>query len=119
VAILRSSLLCIGAVAAFGCGSGEQTDPSGASSTQPFVQVDPTVNVCPVFSGSLVIPLDIGPGVNAEIAVRASDPDGNDASLVYDWSAPSGRSRRIVARHSVSKRCKCARSICVAVPAAC
>jgi hypothetical protein len=90
VLILRSSLICIGALASCGCGSGDQTDPAPASNAQPFVQVEPTINVCPVFSDSLVIPLDIGPGVTAEIAVRASDPHGNDASLIYDWSAPSG-----------------------------
>ena len=86
----RSALIGIGAAALFACGSGEQTQPSQMSEPQPITQVDPTVNVCPLFGGSLIIPLDIGPAVSSQIAVRATDPDGDDAALVYDWSASSG-----------------------------
>lgn len=84
----RCFLLALCACALFGCGSGEQV--SGAPSGEPFTTVDPTINVCPHFAASLVIPLDIAPTVAAQIVVRATDPDGNSAGLVYDWSASSG-----------------------------
>ena len=86
----RSILASLGACALLGCGSGEQTQPTQAADPQAFTQIDPTINVCPAFGGALVIPLDIGPNVLAQLVVHATDPDGNSAALAYDWSAPSG-----------------------------
>jgi hypothetical protein len=86
------SLPCLlSACALFGCGSGEQTpSPDLSAPEQPYIQVDPTINVCPTFAGSLVIPEDIGPGVAAEIVILVNDPDGPNAKLAFSWSAMSG-----------------------------
>lgn len=84
------SALC-GTLLLFGCGSGEQPGNSGQTAPpQPFVQVDPTINVCPRFGGSLIIPEDISPGLQAEVAVIADDPDGSNARLVFSWTASAG-----------------------------
>ncbi len=74
-----------------GCGSGtaqvlgpDQTDAG------PSLQVYPTVNVCPVFNQSLINPRSIGPDASAEVVVFASDPDGLNSSLAFEWTASSG-----------------------------
>jgi hypothetical protein len=90
VSIVRLTLFGLGACALFGCGTGEQTPVPDLADAQPYVQIDPTVNVCPTFDASLVIPLDIPPKASAQIVVRATDPDGDSAAIIYDWTAPSG-----------------------------
>jgi hypothetical protein len=90
VARLRSIVLCVGACTLAACGSAPQTDSTEPADSWTFIEVDPAVNVCPVFDRALIIPLEIPPSVSAELVVYATDPDGSDASLVYSWSAPSG-----------------------------
>ncbi len=84
--------LCLAGSVLIGCGTGthnyvpEQDEPDSGSS----LQVVPNVNVCPVFNQSLVIPRSIAPRASAEVVVFATDPDGTDASLEFDWTASSG-----------------------------
>lgn len=87
---LRSIVLCVGACTLVACGSAPQTDSIEPADSRTFIEVDPAVNVCPVFDRALIIPVDIPPSVSAQLVVYASDPDGSDASLAYGWSAPSG-----------------------------
>ena len=84
----RLVLICA-AACAFGCGSPQQVDTTQAD-PQTFVEIIPAINVCPVFDRSLIIPVDISPSVAAEVVVKATDPDGNDATLSYSWAASSG-----------------------------
>lgn len=86
---IRSILIGVGACSTFACGAAPQADtPEDAAA--PFVSFDPAFNVCPTFSGALVIPLDIAPNARAHIILKASDPDGLDSTLSYEWRAPTG-----------------------------
>lgn len=80
------------ALLSFGCGSGTEQVfvPDRAADAGPSVQLYPTVNVCPVFNQSLINPRSIPPDASAEVIVFATDPDGLDSSLVFDWTASSG-----------------------------
>ena len=73
-----------------GCGADDHA--WGASSGDGVVQleVDPSLNECPTFTQSLVIPQAIRPRFSAEVAVIATDPDGPNSALEYTWSASSG-----------------------------
>jgi hypothetical protein len=83
-------VFCGGACALAACGSAPQTDSTEPADTRTFIEIDPAVNVCPVFDRALIIPLDIPPNVPAKLAVYATDPDGSDASLTYSWSSQAG-----------------------------
>ena len=78
-----------------GCGAGDYVSGDEPPPTQPFVQVDPNVNQCPVFRRSLVIPFDIAPTQQAAVIVQATDPDSYAANLAYDWRATSGRFSKV------------------------
>jgi len=82
----------IGLVLLLGCGAAEQTDsgPGAPPESSGLTDFDPAVNVCPHFEGSLILPQTVLEGEYAFIAVRATDPDADDLSLTYRWSAPSG-----------------------------
>ena len=83
--------LGLAAFALLGCGSGEHNYVPEDSVDAGFsVQIVPQVNVCPVFNQSLVIPRSIAPRVSAEVVVFATDPDGVDSALKFDWTASSG-----------------------------
>jgi hypothetical protein len=74
-----------------GCGSAEHAvipEPVEAGSDQ--AEVSSRVNVCPLFTGSLVMPQRIALGETSEIMVRVTDPDAPDSQLVLAWSASSG-----------------------------
>ncbi len=73
------------------CGSAEHAvipEPAEAGADQ--AEVSSGVNVCPLFTGSLVMPQRIAPGESTEIMVRVTDPDAPDSQLVLAWSAASG-----------------------------
>jgi hypothetical protein len=65
--------------------SGQAAEPDGQ-----LLNVDQDFNVCPEFQGSIVLPQTIPLAQQAFVAVRAIDPDGDDSSLTYAWSATSG-----------------------------
>jgi hypothetical protein len=90
VHVRRITPLCLGSLVVIGCGSAPAIDASDEMDSGAFVQVDPEVNAGPVFDRALIIPFDISPTASAAIAVKASDPDGTDTSLVYRWTAASG-----------------------------
>jgi hypothetical protein len=73
-----------------GCGAGDQTraarDDSGDTK---LVYAHPTINICPHFEGSFILPQSIPLDTSAFIAVRAVKPDSN-VELTYRWSATSG-----------------------------
>lgn len=74
-----------------GCGSAEHSvipEPEEAGADQ--AEVSSGVNVCPLFTGSLVMPQRIALGEASEIMVRVTDPDAPDSQLVLSWSAASG-----------------------------
>jgi hypothetical protein len=74
-----------------GCGSAEHVvipEPVEAGTDQ--AEVSSGVNVCPLFTGSLVMPQRIAPGEGSELMVRVTDPDAPDSQLVLAWSAASG-----------------------------
>ena len=87
---LDRTLLGFSAYALIGCGSAPQTEFTQDADSGVVVEIVPAVNVCPYFERALIIPQAIAPGVSAVIVVKATDPDGVDSSLVYDWSAASG-----------------------------
>jgi len=63
-----------------------ETGDAGAEQAE----VASSVNVCPRFAGSLVMPQRILPDESAFIAVRAVDPDALDTQLAFSWTATSG-----------------------------
>jgi hypothetical protein len=84
---------CAVGVAAWllGCGSADHSvapEPEGAGAAT--ADVNSSVNVCPLFTGSLVMPQRIAPGEASTIIVRATDLDAPDSELVFAWSAASG-----------------------------
>ncbi|MET0791002.1 MAG: hypothetical protein ABW061_05730 [Polyangiaceae bacterium] len=91
---VRSSLPRLGLLGwlLLSCGTGTHSSiPDDVlSDAGPSVQVFPNVNVCPVFSQSLIIPRAISPRASAEVIVFATDPDGVDTALEFDWTATSG-----------------------------
>jgi len=92
VACLRSFLLCssFAGLALLGCGADEHTQIPPVGDGLTTLQLDPTLNECPRFTQSLVIPQAIPPRLSAEVVVIATDPDGLDSAIQYTWSAPSG-----------------------------
>jgi hypothetical protein len=72
-----------------GCGA---ADSSRAVQDEPpdAAQLDATVNTCPSFAYSMVLPQAIRAGETAFVVALATDPDSDDALLTYRWSASSG-----------------------------
>ena len=89
---MRSFLLAVGVAsyALLGCGAGDQVQASPGDDGRIQLKVDPTLNKCPTFTQSLVIPQSIPPRFSAAIVVIATDPDGPNAAIEYTWSASSG-----------------------------
>ena len=73
-----------------GCGAAEPGTTPAPGDGDTHLQIAPTYNLCPRFAQSLVIPQAIKPRMVAEVVVIATDPDGLDSALAYDWSASSG-----------------------------
>ena len=74
-----------------GCGSADQTRAARDEEATPeLVDFSPAINVCPRFEGSLILPQSIPHAGAAFIAVRAVDPDADDLTLTFAWSATSG-----------------------------
>lgn len=74
-----------------GCSAADQTRTArDEPPEQEVVDVNTNVNLCPRFDGSLIVPQTIQPGQTAVVVVNASDPDGDSATLTYEWSATSG-----------------------------
>ena len=73
----------------FGCGAADSTKA---------VQDDPpedtrlatTVNTCPWFAYSMVLPQAIRAGETAFVVALGTDLESDDALLTYEWSASSG-----------------------------
>ena len=88
----RSFLLCLSfaGFALLGCGANDHADLFPDDDGKIRLQIDPTVNECPTFTQSLVIPQAIPPRFSAEVVVIATDPDGPNAAIEYTWSASSG-----------------------------
>jgi hypothetical protein len=82
--------LSLAGFALIGCGANDHA--LGVTSDNGVVQleVDPSLNECPTFTQSLVIPEAIRPRFSAEVVVIATDPDGPNSALEYTWSASSG-----------------------------
>lgn len=83
------TLSCAG-FASLGCGASDQSQTYPADDGLIQLKVDPTLNECPTFTQSLVIPQSIPPRFSAAVVVIATDPDGPNAALEYTWSASSG-----------------------------
>lgn len=81
-----AAALCIG-----GCGAADGTPTAPDDDDGPTsVAFTHDANTCPLFEGSLVLPRAILAGENALVAVRAVDPDADDLTLKYHWSAATG-----------------------------
>lgn len=89
---LRSFLLSLSfaSVALLGCGASDQAQVPSGDDGQVQFKVDPSLNECPTFTQSLVIPQAIRPRFSAEVVVIATDPDGPNSAIEYTWSASSG-----------------------------
>jgi hypothetical protein len=88
----RSRRALIAALWTLSCGTADHVAarPPPDQDASADTQVASKVNVCPRFDGSLALPQKITPDQTAVLLVTASDPDGNDAQLVFTWSAPNG-----------------------------
>ena len=73
-----------------GCGASGKPDASDSVGANTLIQITPVANACPAFVQSLVIPQSIKPGAVADVIVIASDPDGPESGVSFDWSASSG-----------------------------
>jgi len=73
-----------------GCGAGDQAQTFASDDAPIQLKINPTLNECPTFTQSLVIPQSIPPRFSAAVVVIANDPDGPNAALEYSWSASSG-----------------------------
>lgn len=82
--------LSFAALLLIGCGASGKPDASDSAGANTLVQITPTANACPAFVQSLVIPQTIKPGAVADVIVIASDPDGPQSGVAFDWSASSG-----------------------------
>jgi hypothetical protein len=84
-------LLLAAWLAPAGCGSADRTKQERPEEPDSqAVNVEQTINICPQFVGSIVLPQTIPPGETAVVGVHATDPDGDDALLTYEWTATSG-----------------------------
>ena len=61
-------------------------EPAGTGS----VQINGTVNVCPVVDGIGANPGEVMVGFSSALSATAHDSDGRPAALTYSWSASSG-----------------------------
>jgi hypothetical protein len=88
----QSILLCLifAGFASFGCGANDHVQLGPDDDGQIRLQINPTLNECPTFTQSLVIPQAIPPRFSAEVVVIATDPDGPNSAIEYTWSASSG-----------------------------
>ena len=75
---------------ALGCGANDQTQVPATNDGLVNLQIDSSLNECPTFTQSLVIPQAIRPRYSAEVVVIATDPDGPNSAIEYTWSASSG-----------------------------
>jgi hypothetical protein len=73
-----------------GCGSADETRTVKPDDEAHTLEFTPTLNLCPHFEGSFILPQTIAPGAVALLGVRAVDPDGDDLAISYGWSALSG-----------------------------
>lgn len=76
--------------ALLGCGASDQAQISPSDDGLVQLKIDPSLNECPTFTQSLVIPQSIPPRFSAAVVVIATDPDGPNAAIEYTWSASSG-----------------------------
>ena len=89
---VRSLLLSLSfaSLALLGCGANDQVQIPSSGDGQVQFKVDPSLNECPTFTQSLVIPQAIRPRFSAEVVVIATDPDGPNSAIEYTWTASSG-----------------------------
>ena len=87
---LNAICAALGALGLLSCGAADHAQVPPTESPDAGTQVASGVNVCPHFEGSLILPQRIRPSESALVAVRVSDPDGDDSQLVFTWSATSG-----------------------------
>jgi len=73
-----------------GCGGSDHTLLPSADAGLIQLKIDPSLNECPTFTQSLVMPEAIPPRFSAEVVVIATDPDGPNSAIEYTWSASSG-----------------------------
>ena len=71
------------------CGAADATRAERDELAAP-VDVSGSVNQCPSFAYSMVLPQALRPGEMAMVAAFATDPDSDDTKLRYLWSATSG-----------------------------
>ncbi len=74
---------------AIGCGAADATravqgDPPADT------QLATTVNTCPSFAYSMILPQAIRASETAIAVALGTDPDSDDSLLTYQWSATSG-----------------------------
>ena len=86
----RLRFVLVAGVLCSACGSGARTPFEPASEDPQVVNFDSKINVCPEFLGSAVNPTEITPKQTTALLVLATDPDGDDSKLEFEWSADSG-----------------------------
>lgn len=77
------------ACALLSCGAADSTRAVRADAA-PEAAVDSTINACPNIAFSMVLPQRIRSGEIAVVTAFATDPDSEDGTLQYVWSATSG-----------------------------
>lgn len=85
----RVSTLLSLALLLLACGAADSTKAERDDVAEP-VDVTTSVNQCPTFAYSMVLPQALRPGEAATVVAFATDPDSDDTLLRYNWSATSG-----------------------------
>lgn len=79
-------LLCCGLL---GCGAAENVLTAREDAPED-VPIDSSVNACPSFAFSMVLPKALRLGELATVMAYATDADSDDTKLSYAWLATSG-----------------------------
>ncbi len=86
---LRALALGLTATLLTACGSADSTRAERALPSDP-VGVSTEVNLCPTFAYAMILPQALQLDEEASVVAFATDPDSDDAQLLYAWTATAG-----------------------------
>lgn len=72
-----------------GCGSADSTRAARPAPVED-AQLGASINSCPTFAYSMVLPQTIHAGETAIVVALGTDPDSDDSLLTYRWTATAG-----------------------------
>lgn len=86
---LRALALGLTATLLAACGSADSARAQRTLPPEP-IDVSTEVNLCPSFAYAMILPQALRLDEEASVVALATDPDSDDAELLYAWSATSG-----------------------------